>query len=138
MKESAEQRSRTMRAVKSKNTKPEIIVRKYLFGLGLRYRLHGKNLPGSPDLIFPKYRTVILVHGCFWHRHENCRRTSSPKSNTEWWQNKFRRNKARDIETKIELIRLGWKVIIVWECELLANARKERLLKLFEELTNNL
>ena len=113
----SEQRSRNMSAIKSKNTKPEIAVRKLLHSMGYRFRLHRKDLPGSPDIVLPKYKTVIFVHGCFWHRHENCKYASTPKTRKEFWENKFNCNKKRDQKIQKEIIDLGWKFIIIWECE---------------------
>lgn len=107
-----------MRAVKSENTKPEIILRKALFSLGFRYRLNVKNLPGKPDLVFAKHRTVIFVHGCFWHGH-NCKRGKRvPKTNRTYWTEKIARNKARDRKNAAALRKLGWRVITIWECKL--------------------
>ena len=106
-----------MAAIKGKDTKPEMIVRKYLFSRGLRYRLHVKKLPGSPDIVLPKYKTVIFVDGCFWHGHEGCRHYRLPKTNTDFWRTKIERNISRDIRTEAELTLLGWSVIRVWECE---------------------
>ena len=114
----SEQRSRNMSAIKSKNTKPEIVVRKILHSMGYRFRLHGKDLPGSPDIILPKYKTVIFVHGCFWHRHENCKYASTPKTRQEFWEAKFRENINRDKLNQENLSSKGWKIIIVWECEI--------------------
>jgi DNA mismatch endonuclease (patch repair protein) len=113
----SEQRSRNMSAIKSKNTKPEIAVRRLLHSMGYRFRLHRKDLPGSPDIVLPKYKTVIFVHGCFWHRHENCKYASTPKTRKEFWENKFNSNKKRDQKIQKEIIDLGWKFIIIWECE---------------------
>ena len=113
----SEQRSRNMSAIKSKNTKPEIKVRKILHSMGYRFRLHSKDLPGSPDIVLPKYKTVIFVHGCFWHRHENCKYASTPKTRKEFWENKFNANKIRDQKKLKEIKNLGWKFIIIWECE---------------------
>ncbi|MCQ9197291.1 MAG: DNA mismatch endonuclease Vsr [Prochlorococcus marinus XMU1429] len=107
-----------MSAIKSKNTKPEIAVRKLLHSLGYRFRLHRKDLPGSPDIVLPKYKTVIFVHGCFWHRHENCKYASTPKTRSEFWESKFVGNIKRDKINQTNLIKLGWKIIIVWECDL--------------------
>ncbi|NOX81845.1 MAG: DNA mismatch endonuclease Vsr [Alphaproteobacteria bacterium] len=107
-----------MRAVKSKDTKPEIVVRKALFALGYRYRLNVKHLPGKPDLVFAKYRTVIFVHGCFWHGHHCKRGARTPKTNTAYWTNKIARNKARDKKNAAALRKLGWRVITLWECKL--------------------
>ena len=114
----SEQRSRNMSAIKSKNTKPEIAVRKLLHSMGYRFRLHRKDLPGSPDIVLPKYKTVIFVHGCFWHRHENCKYASTPKTRSEFWESKFGGNIKRDKINQTNLIKLGWKIIIVWECDL--------------------
>lgn len=108
-------RSRIMSRIKAKNTKPERIVRSELHKLGLRFRLHDKNLPGKPDIILPKYRVVILVHGCFWHGH-NCQYFQWPKSNTEFWKNKINRNKTRDAEVVHQLLELDWRVLKIWEC----------------------
>ena len=114
----SEQRSRNMSAIKSKNTKPEIKVRKVLHSMGYRFRLHRKDLPGSPDIVLPKYKTVIFVHGCFWHRHENCKYASTPKTRQEFWKAKFRDNINRDKLNQENLSSMGWKIIIVWECEI--------------------
>ena len=114
----SEQRSRNMSAIKSKNTKPEIKVRKVLHSMGYRFRLHSKDLPGSPDIVLPKYKTVIFVHGCFWHRHENCKYASTPKTRQEFWEAKFRENINRDKLNQENLSSKGWKIIIVWECEI--------------------
>ena len=114
----SEQRSRNMSAIKSKNTKPEIKVRKILHSMGYRFRLHRKDLPGSPDIVLPKYKTVIFVHGCFWHRHENCKYASTPKTRQEFWEAKFRENLNRDKLNQENLSSKGWKISIVWECEI--------------------
>ena len=114
----SEQRSRNMSAIKSKNTKPEIAVRKLLHSMGYRFRLHRKDLPGSPDIVLPKYKTVIFVHGCFWHRHQNCKYASNPKTRREFWEKKFKENIERDKKTQEKLKNLGWKTKIVWECEI--------------------
>ena len=114
----SDQRSRNMSAIKSKNTKPEIAVRKLLHSMGYRFRLHRKDLPGSPDIVLPKYKTVIFVHGCFWHRHENCKYASTPKTRQEFWEAKFRENINRDKLNQENLSSKGWKIIIVWECEI--------------------
>ena len=113
----SEQRSRNMSAIKSKNTKPEIAVRKLLHSMGFRFRLHRKDLPGSPDIVLPKYKTVIFVHGCFWHRHENCKYASIPKTRKEFWENKFRANVKRDLEIQEKIKNIGWKSVVIWECE---------------------
>ncbi|WP_454018530.1 very short patch repair endonuclease [Azospirillum sp. Marseille-Q6669] len=114
---STEARSALMARVRSRNTSPEIAVRRLLHSMGYRFRLHRKNLPGSPDLILPKYMIAIFVHGCFWHRHAGCRRCSTPRSNVEFWEEKFRRNVARDARNTQLLGELGWRTVIVWECE---------------------
>ena len=112
-----EQRSRNMSAIKSKNTKPEIAVRKLLHSMGYRFRLHRKDLPGSPDIVLPKYKTVIFVHGCFWHRHENCKYASTPKTRKEFWENKFKANLKRDLEIQEKIKNLDWRSVVIWECE---------------------
>ena len=111
-------RSYNMSRIKGKNTKPEEIVRKYLFSKGFRYRKNYKKLPGKPDIVLPRYKTVIFVHGCFWHGHPGCKYAYTPKSNAEFWINKISSNRERDVITKHKLEESGWKVIIVWECEL--------------------
>lgn len=113
-----EKRSSIMRAVKSKNTKPELALRKALHALGYRYRLNVKALPGKPDLVFPRYKTVIFMHGCFWHGHQCKRGNRTPKTNRAYWSDKIARNKARDKKNAAALTALGWRVITVWECEL--------------------
>ena len=113
----SEQRSRNMSAIKSKNTKPEIKVRKVLHSMGYRFRLHSKDLPSSPDIVLPKYKTVIFVHGCFWHRHENCKYASTPKTRKEFWNKKFTENKKRDSEIQEKIKILDWRSVVIWECE---------------------
>ena len=115
----SEQRSRNMAAIRSTNTKPEIKVRKVLHSMGYRFRLHRKDLPGSPDIVLPKYKTVIFVHGCFWHRHQNCKYASNPKTRREFWEKKFKENIERDKKTQEKLKNLGWKTNIVWELSLI-------------------
>jgi len=115
--ESAEQRSRTMRAVKSRDTGPEMTVRKFLHAAGLRYRLHDRRLPGAPDLVFPARRVVAFVHGCFWHQHQGCPAADRPKSRLEYWTGKLDRNMARDQRNRAALEALGWRVAVIWECE---------------------
>ena len=124
-----EQRSRCMAAVKGKDTKPEMIVRKYLFSKGLRYRLHNKKLMVSPDIVLKKYKTVIFIDGCFWHGHEGCKYFKMPKSNVFFWEQKIRRNKTRDIANEYVLKTEGWKVIRVWECEIKKIADREEALE---------
>ena len=113
-----EQRSATMAKVHSKNTKPEILVRSLLFRRGYRFRICQPCLPGKPDIVLKKYKSVIFVHGCFWHGHDNCKNARIPKSNVEFWTNKIKRNKERFAEVKRQLELEGWKVIVIWECEL--------------------
>ena len=110
-------RSYNMSMIRSKNTKPEELVRKYLFSHGFRYRKNVRTLPGSPDIVLPKYKTVIFVNGCFWHKHD-CPRFVWPKSNTEYWNKKIENNVKRDTDNTALLKQAGWKVIVVWECEL--------------------
>lgn len=127
MKETPEQRSRTMRAVRSRNTKPELTVRHFLHAAGLRYILHDRRLPGSPDLVFPKYRTVVFVHGCFWHQHANCPAASRPRSNTEYWSRKLTGNVERDARNRTSLEASGWRVLVIWECEIRERDALDRL-----------
>lgn len=108
-----------MRAIRSRNTRPELLVRKYLHAAGFRYRLHDKRLPGKPDIVLPRYRAVIFVHGCFWHGHD-CKYFILPKTRTEFWQKKIEANRARDREHIVQLNQLAWRVIVVWECEVKA------------------
>lgn len=112
-----EQRCKNMAAVKSKNTKPEMLIRKLLHSLGYRFRLHRKDLPGNPDIVLPKHKTVIFINGCFWHQHEGCKHASVPQTNTEFWQKKLSSNVERDKRNYIALKDLGWNVVIIWECE---------------------
>jgi len=110
------ERSRMMSGIRGKNTRPELDLRRELFAAGLRYRLHRRDLPGSPDLVFPKFRAVVFVHGCFWHRHEGCVYTTNPKANSDFWQRKFAGNVLRDARDVTLLKESGWRVAIVWEC----------------------
>ena len=112
------QRSYNMSRIRSAHTKPEMLVRKFLHSLGYRYRLHEKKLPGRPDLVLPKYKTVIFIHGCFWHGHHNCKYYVVPKTRTEWWLNKITVNQANDRKAVLALKKQGWKIITVWECDL--------------------
>lgn len=112
-----EKRSAIMGSIGGKNTTPELTVRKAAYRLGLRFRLHGRKLPGRPDLVLPKWRTVVFVNGCFWHRHPGCRRTTIPKSNVEFWVEKFRANQARDERNYAMLAELGWRVVVLWQCQ---------------------
>lgn len=126
-----------MSQIRSKNTKPEEIVRKYLFSKGFRYRKNDKRYPGRPDIILPKYKTAIFVNGCFWHMHDGCPQFIMPKSNIEYWKPKLERNKRHDIENKIALEKQGWKVIVVWECDLKKDKKDGRLMHLVEEIIEN-
>ncbi|WP_092472977.1 very short patch repair endonuclease [Pseudomonas sp. NFACC24-1] len=111
-------RSRMMSTIKGKNTYPEMIVRKFLHANGYRFRLHRKDLPGNPDIVMPKLRTCIFVHGCFWHRHPNCTFATTPKTRTEFWQQKFAKNVERDLKNLCQLRSQGWSVLVIWECDL--------------------
>lgn len=123
-----EQRSRCMAAIRSKNTKPEMMVRKFLFSKGLRYRVNNRRLPGSPDIVLKKYRTVVFIDGCFWHGHEGCRYYRMPKSNVEFWEHKISHNRARDVSDTAVLELMGWRVIRIWECEVRTKASREETL----------
>lgn len=122
---SPERRSALMARIKSKDTVPEKIVRSWLHRHGYRFRLHRKDLPGSPDIVLPKYRTVVFVHGCFWHRHPGCRKASVPDRNRDFWEKKLSQNVVRDRRSYDALESLGWRVVVVWECE----CRKEEALR---------
>lgn len=115
---SPEKRSWNMGRIRSTDTSVEVKVRKYLFSLGFRYRKNVKTLPGKPDIVMPKYRTVIFIHGCFWHRHANCKRATMPKSRTDYWEEKFARNVKNDELHIQQLTQQGWRVIVLWECEI--------------------
>lgn len=115
---SKETRSYNMSRIKSKDTSPELLVRKFLHASGYRYTLHNKNLPGKPDIVLPKYKTAVMVHGCFWHGHENCKYFSIPKTRTEWWTKKLNGNIENDKKALAALTAAGWKVINIWGCEL--------------------
>lgn len=128
------QRSRNMAAIRSKNTAPEEIVRKYLFAHGLRYRKNDSRLPGKPDIVFPKYHTVVFVNGCFWHAHQNCRYFVWPKNNEEFWKKKITGNVDRDNRNIAELKDKGWHVITVWECDLKPAKRQSTLDTLLSEI----
>ena len=131
-----EQRSRCMAAIKGKNTKPEMLVRKFLFSKGLRYRLH-TGLPGHPDIVLPKYKTVVFVDGCFWHGHEGCRYFRLPKSNEDFWRTKIETNTARDHRVTTQLRDAGWRVIRIWECSLRDRASLPAVLdRLYLDITS--
>lgn len=131
------QRSQRMSLIKWKDTKPEMVIRKYLFSKGLRYRLHNKKLPGKPDIVLKKYKTVVFINGCFWHGHKDCKYFKMPKSNEFFWEQKINRNRARDIANEFVLQTEGWKVIRIWECELKkVKDREITLEKLYQEITS--
>lgn len=130
----AEERSRNMSAIRSKDTKPEMLVRKFLHAQGFRYRLHWRDLPGTPDIVLPKYRTVVFVHGCFWHRHKGCPKASMPASNREYWQAKFAANVERDEKAREALEAAGWRVFVIWECELRPASRNTVLQALADKI----
>ena len=126
-----------MAAVRSKDTKPEMVVRKYLWSRGFRYRVNNPRLPGHPDIVLRKYRTCIFVNGCFWHGHEGCKYFRMPKTNTEFWERKISRNRERDREEQKLLARMGWHCITVWECEL-KGERREKTLESLEYTLNHI
>ncbi|MBR2260388.1 MAG: DNA mismatch endonuclease Vsr [Paludibacteraceae bacterium] len=123
---SPQKRSWNMSRIRSKNTKPELLVRRFLFGNGYRYRINVKSLPGTPDIVLKKYHTVIFIHGCFWHRHE-CLRGKMPKTHTQFWEKKFTRNQERDLEVRNQLKMMGWNTLIIWECQLKPSQRAKTL-----------
>ena len=130
-----EQRSRCMAAIKGKDTKPEKIVRKYLFSRGLRYRVNNRKLPGSPDIVLKKYKTVVFIDGCFWHGHEGCKYYRLPKTNVDFWRHKIAMNIARDYANCVDLRLAGWKVIRVWECDIKTKVNREATLEsLYQEI----
>ncbi len=131
-------RSYNMSRIKGKDTKPEMLVRKFLFSKGFRYRLHDKRLPGKPDIVLPKYKTVIFINGCFWHGHEGCKYFVVPKTRTDWWVGKINGNKTNDLLNINSLLELGWKAMILWECQLKPVNREETLLKLCEDININI
>lgn len=131
---SKETRSYNMSRIRSKDTKPEIIVRSYLFSRGLRFRKNDKRYPGSPDIVLPKYKTIVFVHGCFWHLHDGCKYAVMPKSNVDYWKKKLYKNKERDEYNIKDLEKMGWKVIIAWECELKKDKREHTLENLYNQI----
>ncbi len=132
---SKETRSYNMSRIKCKNTKPEMLVRRFLHANGFRYKLHYKNLPGKPDIVLPKYKTVIFVHGCFWHGHVGCKYYVVPKTRTEWWLNKINGNVANDKKATKALKKEGWKIINLWECDLKPSLLNKSLTKLLKKLS---
>lgn len=134
---SPEQRHNNMTRIRSKNTKPETIVRHFLFSAGFRYRKNDARYPGKPDIVLPKYHTVIFVHGCFWHQHANCKYSVLPKTNQEYWIPKLEKNTTRDSNT-VDLLKVaGWRVIVVWECAIKAKNRQDYLAQLLEAITHS-
>lgn len=129
-------RSYNMSQIKGKNTKPEMLVRKFLHAKGFRYKLHDKSLPGKPDIVLPKYKTVIFIHGCFWHGHEGCRYFVVPKTKTEWWLNKIYTNVSNDTRAEQALHMDGWKIITIWECDLKPTKIKNTLDNLLSTMTS--
>ncbi len=127
-------RSYNMSRIRSGNTKPEMLVRRFLHAQGFRYKLHDKTLPGKPDIVLPKYKTVIFVHGCFWHGHENCKYYVVPKTRTEWWVSKINRNIENDERAVNALKKAGWLVFHIWECDLKPLKAEKSLLKLIKRL----
>ena len=130
-----ETRSYNMSRIRGKDTKPEMLVRKYLFGKGFRYRLHDKKLPGKPDIVLKKYKTVIFIHGCFWHGHEGCKYFKIPDTNTEWWAKKIQTNQEHDEKAIRELSDLGWKVLVIWECGLKPKTKQRTLEEVSEKIS---
>ena len=129
-----EQRSSCMKNIRSKNTTPELFVRKFLHNKGYRFRLHDEKLPGKPDLVLKKYNTIIFVNGCFWHGHKNCRDAKNPKNNSEFWKTKIKKNQQRDKKNIESLLKLGWNVLTIWECQL----QKDKLKSTLSDIVNKL
>jgi len=134
-------RSYNMSKIRGKDTKPEILIRKFLHAQGLRFRLHDNKLPGKPDIVLPKYSTIIQIHGCFWHGHEGCKYYVIPKTRTEWWTEKINKTKLKDSENEEKLKKMGWKILTVFECELKKEFKEKTLNNLITQLrvdnTNN-
>lgn len=133
-----EHRSWNMSRIKGKDTKIEVKVRSWLFSKGFRFRKNDRRYPGTPDIVLPKYKAVIFINGCFWHRHDGCRYATIPKTRTEFWQEKFDRNVANDRKHKEELETMGWRVITLWECELKKNSFEETMNRLAQQLYNDI
>ena len=129
-------RSFNMSRIMGKNTKPEILVRKFLHSKGFRFSLHDKNLPGKPDIVLSKHKVVLFVHGCSWHGHKNCKYFVIPKTRTQWWLNKINKNRLNDKKTQRAIQKQGWKTITVWECNLKSKRRENTLEKLLKSLNN--
>ena len=130
-----QQRRFNMQQIKGKNTKPELLVRKYLHAHGFRYKLHDNTLPGKPDLVLPKYKTVIFIHGCFWHGHANCNYFTIPKTRTDWWMDKINKNRTNDVKAMKLLKKDGWKIITIWECKLKPAKLNQTLAALVKKLS---
>ena len=130
-----QQRRFNMQQIKGKNTKPELLVRKYLHAQGFRYKLHDNTLPGKPDLVLPKYKTVIFIHGCFWHGHTNCNYFTIPKTRTQWWTEKINKNRLNDANARKLLKKDGWKIITIWECKLKPAKLEQTLAALVKKLS---
>lgn len=127
-----------MSRIKGKDTKPEMLVRKFLFSKGLRYKLHDKTMPGKPDMVFPKYRTVLFIHGCFWHGHEGCKYAKLPKTRVKFWLDKIQGNKEREKENINQLKKNNWKILIVYGCELKKNKKDQTLQNILKNIKNQL
>lgn len=134
---SVEKRSEVMSRIRNKDTKPEITVRKWLFNKGYRYRKNDNKLPGKPDIVLPYYKTVIFINGCFWHNHKGCKYAYIPKTRTKFWSEKFKKNKAIDNENQKKLLKIGWKLIVIWECEL-KNKKESTLKNLINDINKNI
>tara|TARA_B100000073_G_C23471373_1_gene467602 strand:+ start:163 stop:567 length:405 start_codon:yes stop_codon:yes gene_type:complete len=132
MRETYQTTHKRLSSVKSKNTKPELVVRKFLHKKGLRYSLHNIKLPGKPDIVLSKYNAIVFVHGCYWHRHRRCKNSTTPKKNKSFWNQKFKRNTIRDKEVQQKLKMLNWRVFVVWECE----TSEKSLNQLFKKIIN--
>lgn len=120
-------RSRMMSRIRGRDTRPELLVRRYLHATGLRFRTNVRSLPGSPDVVFPRYRVAVFVHGCFWHRHAGCPFATTPATRTEFWNNKFAANVSRDLRVRQQLEALGWQILTVWECQLKSELALEEI-----------
>lgn len=131
---SKEVRSYNMSRIRGKDTKPEVLVRKYLFSRGLRFRKNDKRYPGHPDIVLPKYRTIVFIHGCFWHFHDGCKYAVMPSSNTDFWEKKLYGNRYRDQHNQEKLSDMGWNVIVIWECQLKKDKREQTLDHLFHQI----
>jgi len=132
---SAQKRSEIMSNISGKDTKPEILVRKFLFSNGFRFRKNDKRFPGKPDIVLPKYNTIIFVHGCFWHGHTNCKKAKLPQTRREFWENKISENINRDLANYIELEKMGWRIITIWDCELNTKVKRNMI---YEKLLSTL